>query len=86
MNHYAITLPPGWTAEPLPGGEGRFLTVCHPTREGFATIDFTMRVCRLGWSSYGPRIGPRTRIRPAGRGWQQKLANEAVSAVKEAIQ
>jgi hypothetical protein len=74
----SFTIPDGWAQESI----DRFDGVLIQTPERLmATVDFTERCFRVGYSVSGRADGPVEK--PFGRGWKQSLVNAAVARLEE---
>lgn len=70
-----LVVPEGWTAEVIAGNQGRFILITSGTKFRLtATLDLEVRGFRSGMSSHGRFMGAQHK----GRGWQQRLCDDAV--------
>lgn len=81
-----VKLPEGWTSE---YSQGVFMFTNSPTN-GAVTVNFDRRWWNLGWGySITSRRIPGCAsegIKYCGRGWQQKLVDDAMAALLAAVQ
>lgn len=73
-----VKVPEAWRAEEL--REGDYLLISG--LDGMVTVDFRHRSYRGGYSTTGPVIAGGTLT---GRGWKQKLVDQAVQWLTEAM-
>lgn len=78
-----IELPEGWTHEALPFGQ---FAVIHAANKGMVTVDYDARTFRGGLSTMGRTDIDPTLSRPQGRGWRQRLEENAVEWLLNAIE
>lgn len=82
----ALRIPEGWTLEPMTGMRDLFIVIAP--KIGAATIDFQRRGFRLGmFVLSGSFVGAKYTRRGyeqkkyEGRGWRQKLVDDAVASL-----
>lgn len=74
-----MRVPDGWMIERMVNDDD-YAILCWPPH-GNMTVDFAGRCFRLGISTVGRIDGPKKR--PTGRGWSQRLVDEAVARLRE---
>lgn len=71
-----VSLPKGWKQKEMVDGT---LVVSHPDGGG-VTINYTRRGFALG---YGTWVKPNHDSGYTGRGWRERLLNDAITALNE---
>lgn len=88
--YLGITLPEGWTLEPLPRQPDHALLSTPVTGLRYmATLDFRARGIRSGYSLSSKFVGDewnKSRKKYEGRHWRQALVNDAVAYLRECLQ
>ena len=85
MTASALRVPEGWLLEPLPRSDYVLISTPPPLRL-MATIDFRLRGFRSGYSQSGPLVSEtwnKRRKQYGGRGWKQKIVDDAVKWLQE---
>jgi hypothetical protein len=83
-----LTVPEGWTLEPMERQPDHALLSTPAPFRYSATIDFKLRGFRLGYSSIGRLVGEawnQKRKKYGGRGWRQEIVDDAVAYLKESL-
>jgi len=85
---HSLSIPEGWTLEPLPRqADYMLLTTSGPVRY-MATIDFDRRGIRSGYCTIGRYVGEewnKPRKKYTGRGWKQQLVDDAIAHLREVL-
>lgn len=82
-----ISIPDGWTIEPLERIDQVLLSTPSPGRY-MVTIDFHARGFRIGYSTTGRIVGEewnKRRKKYGGRGWRQTIVDDAVAHLEELL-
>ena len=81
-----LAVPEGWSLESMPRLLDHVILSTPPPRHYMATIDFHARGFRAGYSVSGRFVGAewnKPRKKYLGKGWKQKLTDDAVSYLRE---
>lgn len=82
-NTSKLAIPDGWTIRPMGQHGDQAIIQSSGPHAGMVTVDFERRVFRGGHSTAGRGHGPNEK--PVGRGWNQKLVDEAVKWLRDAL-
>lgn len=88
MSLSALTVPEGWTLEPMERQPDHALLSTPAPFSYSVTIDFRLRGFRAGYSSIGRLVGEawnEKRKKYGGRGWRQEIVDDAVTYLKESL-
>lgn len=88
MSPSALTVPEGWTLEPLERQPDHTLLSTPAPFRYSVTIDFRLRGFRAGYSSIGMLVGEawnQKRKKYGGRGWKQAVVDDAVTYLRESL-
>jgi len=83
-----LRVPEGWTLEALPRDPDHVLLSTPPPGSYVVTIDFRLRGFRTGYCTTGLLVGEAwntKRKKYGGRGWQQKIVDDAVIHLREVL-
>lgn len=82
-----VVLPEGWTLEMLPR-QPDYALLSAPSGRYMVTLDFRKRGFRSGYSTTGLLVGEawnKKRKMYGGRGWRQKIVDDAVASLQEVL-
>lgn len=84
----SLRIPEGWALEELPREPDHVLLSTPSPGRYMVTIDFSRRGFRNGYSTTGRLVGDernKERTKYGGRGWRQKIVDDAIAHLQEVL-